>query len=76
MVCIPLFGEQEYTVGRAVQLGIAVQVGVADSDFSSKLLAAINRVLDDTLVRAAVQELSATMRARRWAPAELAASES
>ena len=74
LVGMPLFAEQPDNIAVAQDRGFGLAVSVRSKSLATDLEKALRRVLHEPSFAANAGRISKLMKAKRWAPAELAAS--
>lgn len=71
---MPLFAEQPDNVARAIDRGFGLAVSVQSKTLAKDMEHALKRVLHEPSFAASAARISHLVKARRWTPAETAAS--
>ena len=74
IVGMPLFAEQPDNIARAIDRGFGLAVSVHSKTLAKDMEAALKRVLREPSFAARAVSISSLIKARRWTPAEIAAS--
>ena len=74
IVGMPLFAEQPDNIARAIDRGFGLAVSVHSKTLAKDMEAALKRVLQEPSFAVSAARISRLIKARRWTPAETAAS--